>query len=280
MNTPAAVSCAAAAEPWLQPRWPEPHRLPAGLRALMSTRAGGVSVGGFSSLNLRWPDATLPDDVHAVRENRRRFEAALGLSPAWLRQVHGHTVLALATGPADGQPLPVADASFSQTPGIACAVQVADCLPVLLVADAFGPQGQTLPRVCAAAHAGWRGLAGGVLEATVAGMCDATGVQPAHLQAWLGPCIGPRQFEVGTEVLEAFSGAAAHFVRRDRPDGSRRWLCDLPALARLRLGEAGVRRVAGGSWCTVERASEFFSHRASGGLTGRMAAAIGFAHFD
>jgi YfiH family protein len=280
MGSRNAALFGAAVETWLRPRWPEPQRLPAGLRALMSTRAGGVSVGVFSSLNLRWPDATLPDDVQAVRENRRRFEAALALRPRWLRQVHGHEVLALDPSPAGEQPAPVADAAFSQTPGIACAVQVADCLPVLLVADAHDPQGQSLPRVCAAAHAGWRGLASGVLQAAVARMCSAAGVQPAHLQAWLGPCIGPSRFEVGAEVLQAFADGAEHFVRRDRPDGSPRWLCDLPALARRRLAEAGVRRVGGGSWCTVERASEFFSHRASGGLTGRMAAAIGFAHLD
>jgi polyphenol oxidase len=145
-------------------------------------------------------------------------------------------------------------------------VLVADCLPVLLAA----PQA----RGVGAAHAGWRGLAGGVLEATVQALCDATRCEPGELQAWLGPCIGPRQFEVGADVLAAFGTAsAARFVPRARADGSMRWLADLPGLARDRLHGAGVRQVSGGAWCTVEDGSRFFSFRRDG-VTGRMAAAV------
>ena len=123
-----------------------------------------------------------------------------------------------------------------------------------------------------AAHAGWRGLAGGVLEATVAGLCDAASCATHELQAWLGPCIGPRQFEVGAEVVEAFAGAP-HFVPRPRADGAIRWLADLHGLARDRLRVAGLTQISGGDACTVEDGSRFFSFRRDG-VTGRMAAAV------
>jgi YfiH family protein len=199
-----------------------------------------------------------------VAENRRRFAVALGAPVRTLRQVHGATVLRLAA--ADGGDLPPADAAITTAPGVACTVLVADCLPVLFAA----PQA----RGVGAAHAGWRGLAGGVLEATVAALCEAAACAPRELQAWLGPCIGPRRFEVGADVLDAFGTAAApRFVARPRPDGALRWLADLPGLARDRLHAAGVRQVSGGAWCTVEDASRFFSFRRDG-ITGRMAAAV------
>ena len=228
--------------------------------ALMSTRAGGVSEAPFDSLNF---GRSAGDAPAAVDENRRRFAASLdGARPLWMSQVHGTRVLRL---PVDGGAAPpAADAAITTEPGIACTVMVADCLPVLFAA----PSG----RGVGAAHAGWRGLAGGVLEASVASLCQAAACAPLELQAWLGPCIGPRQFEVGADVVEAFGGGS-RFVPRPRPDGAMRWLADVPGLARDRLRAVGVTQITGGTWCTVEDASRFFSFRRDG-VTGRMAAAV------
>ena len=256
----------------IRPDWPAP----AGITALMSTRHGGVSQTPFDSLNLRPPelggaDVDTPADV---LENQRRFADALGARPVWLRQVHGADVLRLTVAHLrPGAPLPCADASISTEPGIACAVQVADCLPVLLC-SANG-------LAVGAAHAGWRGLAGGVVDQTVAALCDAASCPPGQLMAWLGPCIGPDAFEVGADVLSAFGvdpdgmrpGDAALFRFSPRPDGSPRWRADLPALARQRLAALGVGVVTGGGWCTVDTPSRFFSFRRAP-RTGRMAAAI------
>lgn len=228
--------------------------------ALVSTRAGGVSAPPFDTLNL---GRSTGDDPAAVAENRRRFEAALGAPARWLTQVHGARVVRLKAA-ADGAL--EADAAVTTASGVACTVLVADCLPVLFAAPAA--------RGVGAAHAGWRGLAAGVLEATVAALCEAAACAPAELVAWLGPCIGPRRFEVGADVLDAFGAAgAARFVAAPRPDGSARWLADLPGLARDRLHAAGVTRVSGGSGCTVEEPSRFFSFRRDG-VTGRIAAAV------
>ena len=253
----------------LRPGWPAP----ANVTAVMSTRAGGVSAPPFDSLNLR--PAALPgeavDDAAAVAENQRRFAAALGAEPVWLQQVHGaHVVRLTHADLRPGRPFHQADASISTEAGVGCVVQVADCLPVLLC-DRDG-------RVVGAAHAGWRGLAAGVLERSVAAMCDAVGTGPGQLMAWLGPCIGPRQFEVGADVLAAFGSDPAapdpaRFVARPRPDGSPRWLANLPQLARDRLRAAGVGAVNGGTWCTVEDGSRFFSFRRDR-ITGRLAAGI------
>jgi polyphenol oxidase len=243
-------------ESFLKPDWPAYARV----GALMSTRAGGVSAAPFASLNL---GRSVGDDAHAVAENRRRFDAALGAAkPCWLSQVHGTRVARL---PIDDGPVE-ADAAITTEPGVACTVMVADCLPVLFAA----PEG----RGVGAAHAGWRGLAAGVLEATARALAEAAACRPADLVAWLGPCIGPRQFEVGADVLEAFGPTAAHrFSARPRPDGARRWLADLPGLARDRLAALALTQVSGGSWCTVEDASRFFSFRRDR-VTGRMAAAV------
>ena len=162
--------------------------------------------------------------------------------------------------------LPQADASVCTEPGLACTVQVADCLPVLFAAPAA--------RGVAGAHAGWRGLASGVLEATVEALCDAAGCAPGEVQAWLGPCIGPRRFEVGSDVLQAFGAdpagdGHAHF----RPHAPGKWLADLAGLARARLRAVGVTQLSGGDWCTVEDASRFYSFRRDR-VTGRMVAAI------
>lgn len=250
------------ADAWLRPDW----GAPAAVRALMSTRAGGSGVAPFDFNNL----ALDPADP-AAADNRRRMAAELGAELRWLHQVHGADVVRLGAQP-PAAPLK-ADASVTSQPGVACVVMVADCLPVLFCA-AGG-------RAVGAAHAGWRGLAGGVLEHTVQALCDEAGCGAGDIEAWLGPCIGPRQFEVGPDVLQAFGQdpAAAdlrHFVRRDRADGDRRWLADLAALARQRLSGVGVTRTSGGRLCTVEDASRFFSFRrdARSGPTGRMAAAV------
>ncbi|MBA4176063.1 MAG: peptidoglycan editing factor PgeF [Leptothrix sp. (in: Bacteria)] len=250
----------------------------------MSLREGGVSEGLFASLNL---GVAVGDDGETVAENRARFAAALGARPVWLRQVHGVEVLRLTAETANAPPGP-ADAAWTDEPGLACTVQVADCLPVLFALR----DGSAV----AAAHAGWRGLAAGVLEATVTALCSGTGAAPGDVQAWLGPCIGPRRFEVGADVLAAFGQVPGqvgfgkerrvsalcqeperadpgYFSYRPRPDGAPRWLADLHGLARGRLAAAGVGAVTATPACTVEDDSAFFSFRRDG-LTGRMAAAI------
>lgn len=240
----------------ITPEWSVDPRI----GALMTTRLGGVSAPPFDSLNL---GRSAGDERGAVDENRRRFEAALGVPTRYLSQVHGVRVARLThldTDPCE------ADAAITAEPGLACTVMVADCLPVLFAAPAA--------RGVGAAHAGWRGLAAGVLEATVRSLCEAAACEPGALSAWLGPCIGPRQFEVGADVQGAFGPAtAAHFTARPKPDGSPRWLADLPALARERLRAAGVKQLSGGTWCTVEDRLRFFSYRRDR-ITGRMAAAI------
>ncbi len=253
----------------IRPGW----HAPPGIAALMSTRAGGVSSAPFDSLNLRPP--ALPGDAldspEAVHENQRRFAAALGAAPVWLNQVHGADVVRLTA--ADLQPglaLPRADASISTQPGVACTVLVADCLPVLFC-SADG-------RAVGAAHAGWRGLAGGVLDNTVAALCQAAVCRPDQLLAWLGPCIGPQAFEVGPDVLLAFgadplSPDPTIFRFSPRADGSPRWRANLPGLARQRLTSLGLQQITGGLWCTAENKSQFFSFRVNN-LTGRMAAAV------
>lgn len=257
----------------IRPAW----AAPANITALMSTRAGGVSMAPFDSLNLRPPvlggDAL--DAPAAVLHNQRRFAQALGARPVWLNQVHGARVQRLTADHLTAEPvradatLPVADASICTEPGIACTVLVADCLPVLLC-DARG-------RAVGAAHAGWRGLAGGVIDNTVAALCHASGSEPGQLLAWLGPCIGPQAFEVGEDVLRAFGAdpAAADdcFIASPRPDGSPRWRANLVALATRRLVGLGVRQVSGGGWCTLTDGSRFFSFRRAP-RTGRMAAGI------
>ncbi|MDH6594929.1 YfiH family protein [Variovorax sp. TBS-050B] len=247
---------------WLVPDWPAPSNV----LALCTTRDGGVSSGRYRSLNLGDHVGDAPADVAA---NRARLGQALdGARPVFLQQVHGTAVASFdgdaAASPPDGM---AADAATTIRPGIACTIMVADCLPVLFT-DAAG-------RRVAAAHAGWRGLAEGVLERTVA--CF-DGVPAAEVMAWLGPCIGPAAFEVGAEVKAAFEAraaeAAACFVPAAAPG---KWLADLPALARQRLRALGIGRVHGNdgsaAWCTVTDASRFFSHRRDG-VSGRFAALV------
>ena len=245
--------------PLLRPDWPAPP----GVQAVMSTRDGGGSVAPWHSLNL---GQAVSDDAAAVAQARARFAAALGARPIWLRQAHGIHVLRLRADQPD-TPAEPADAAWTDESGIACTVQVADCLPVLFAARQGG--------AVAAAHAGWRGLAAGVLEATLRSLQEGAGVAPADVVAWLGPCIGPRQFEVGADVLRAFANPldACSFVPRSRAGGTERWLADLQQLAQQRLVRAGVGSVSRLPLCTVEETSRFFSFRRDG-ITGRMAAAI------
>jgi YfiH family protein len=227
------------------------------VRAGFTLRSGGVSAAPFESLNL---GAHVGDSPAAVAENRRRVCAQLSLpaEPAWLEQVHG-THVADLDAPGDGHA--PADAVLTRRAGRVCAVQVADCMPVLFAArDASA---------VAVAHAGWRGLAAGVLEATVAKLR----VAPGQLIAWLGPAISARHFEVGGEVREAFlagdPAASVAFTQNERG----RWQCDLGALARRRLAALGVTEVAGGMWCTYADPARFFSFRRDG-RCGRMAALV------
>jgi hypothetical protein len=248
----------------LHPDWLRPSFSVPGVAALMTTRRGGFSAAPFDSMNVR---DGLGDDPAAVERNRAVLERAIGVPPVHLNQVHGRGVVRLHR--ADGQragSVHEADASFTTESAVACAVQVADCLPVLFAA----------PGAVAAAHAGWRGLAAGVLEATVDSLCGAAGCEPQAVQAWLGPCIGPRQFEVGDDVRRAFGGDQRVDALRFAPLGAGKWLANLPLLATDRLRECGVISISGGSWCTVEDASRFFSFRRDR-ITGRMVAAIWLA---
>jgi YfiH family protein len=243
---------------WLVPEWNSP-----GVGAVMTTRAGGVSAPPFDGLNLR---DGLGDDPAAVEENQRRLRDAIGGVPVWLKQVHGATVVPLTSASARPEaPVLSADACVTTEPGVVCAIQVADCLPVLFAAP--------LGRGVAAAHAGWRGLAGGVLEASIGALCGAARCEPGELRAWLGACIGPRRFEVGPDVLAAFGADALGESPAFVPFKPGKWHADLPLLARERLRAAGVRAISGGNWCTVEAPSRFFSFRRDG-VTGRMAAAV------
>jgi len=238
--------------PLIVPEWPAPDSV----RAVSTTRAGGVSRGSYATLNL---GARVGDDPDAVAENRRRLARGAGLpaEPAWLRQVHGIEVVEAGRRESPAE----ADAVFSRRPGAVCAVLTADCLPVLLCSR----QGTAV----AAAHAGWRGLAAGVLEAVIARL-DAS---PRDLIAWLGPAIGQASFEVGPEVRERFldrdPGASACFL----PGRSDRCFADLAGLARRRLLALGLESVHGGDLCTVRDQQRFFSYRRDGEC-GRMASLI------
>ena len=238
--------------------------------AVMTTRQGGVSAAPFDNFNLR---DSIGDAPQAVALNRARLERAVGATPIWQNQVHGaHVVRLDAADLAPGARVHDADASVTSEPGIACTVLVADCLPVLFAA----PDG----RAVGAAHAGWRGLAGGVLEATLAAVCDAAQCAPAQLQVWLGACIGPTRFEVGAEVLDAFrtstAAPAAGTPARFTPHTPGKWLADLGGLAHDRLRAAGAVAIYGGGACTVSDPSRFFSFRRDR-VTGRMAALVWIA---
>lgn len=253
-----------------------------GVGACMTARSQGSpwshSDPPYAGFNL---GTHVGDDPAAVQANRACLEAALGHAALWLNQVHSNTVVRATPALALSRVLLDADGSYTTEPGVVCSVMVADCLPVLLAA----PEG----RGVAALHAGWRGLAGagdmgghGILEAGVQTLCEAASCDPADVVAWMGPCIGPTQFEVGADVLVGFgvdptqgaSGAHARFTfSRLTDDGQPRWLGDLPGLAADRLSGLGLRIVHGGLWCTVGDTSRFFSFRRDR-VTGRQAACI------
>jgi len=236
----------------LIPDWPAP----ASVRACVTTRNGGVSQAPYHSLNL---GDHVGDSAQAVATNRERLTSHFKIQPAWLSQVHGVVVV-----PADPAGIVEADGSWTTTPGIACTAMTADCLPALFC-DRAGSK-------VAAAHAGWRGLVNGVLEATVA----ALEVPPQELLVWLGPAIGPRNFEVGAEVREAFVSrhpqAAEAFVAGA---GEGKFLADIYQLARIRLAAVGVTAVYGGGLCTIDD-TRFFSYRRAN-PTGRFASLVWLA---
>lgn len=272
---------------WLLPDMGE------GVGACMTARSLGDSASHsqapYDGFNL---GTHVGDAPHTVAANRAYLSEWIGHPVFWLNQVHGNRVVRAQIGA--HMTVPDADGSFTTEPGVACAVMVADCLPVLLAA----PEG----RGVAALHAGWRGLAGagdmngqGILETGVAALCEAASVAPADLTAWLGPCIGPQHFEVGADVLAGFgvqpeqtssdvwhrgflraNGASVHRgagAQSQTVEVPAKWWADLPALAVQRLQALGVRRVEGGSWCTAADASRFFSFRRDR-VTGRQAACI------
>jgi YfiH family protein len=239
---------------WIVPGWPAPPNV----RALFTTRNGGASAGPYASLNL---GDHVGDDPLNVEKNRNLLRQFLPGEPMWLKQVHGtaavdadnHSCMAPCTG----------DAAFSRRPGNVCAVLVADCLPILLC-----DQAGTMVGVI---HAGWRGMAEGVIERTL----SEIGVENMRMMAWLGPAIGPDHFEVGDEVRRAFmkddAKAASAFFPHPRDDA--KWFADLFILARQRLAKAGIDQIYGGGQCTFSDSSRFFSYRRDG-TTGRMAALI------
>jgi hypothetical protein len=239
---------------WLVPAWPAAARV----RGFVTTRNGGASEGAYASLNLGFAAG---DDTQRVADNRRRVEQHLPGPACWLRQVHGAAVVALDERPLDA---PVADGAVTRTPRLPLVVLVADCLPVLL-ADRAGT-------VVGIAHAGWRGVAAGVLEATVAAM----NCPPREIVAWIGPGIGADAFEVGPDVLDAFVAHDRAAAPAFRPLRAGKWLADLPALARMRLRDAGVTQASGGTWCTMRDAQRFYSYRRDG-PSGRMGAFIWLA---
>jgi copper oxidase (laccase) domain-containing protein len=294
---PAPPAAWALPEHWLVPQWPAPP----GVHALCTARTGGVSEGPYASMNL---GSHVGDDPQAVRANRARLQALLaqrtpGARPVFLSQVHGTAVAALSQATPDGTE---ADACVATDASVVCTIMVADCLPVLLAHRSGG--------VVAAAHAGWRGLAGqggvGVLETAARAVFEQNAALAIHPQAqaaiknvaidgpeivavaadtlaWLGPCIGPDAFEVGAEVREAFCAHAPQYTTcfAPSPNQSGKWLADLAALARLRLQALGITAIYGNDsspgWCTVTQSSRFFSHRrdtAVLGGSGRLAACI------
>jgi polyphenol oxidase len=258
---------------WLQPEWPAPPQV----HALCTTRTGGYSSAPYDSLNL---GTHVGDDLATVQANRALLQEALGRRPVFLEQVHGTACVPLTADVPDGTQADACSLQAGQT-GLACTIMVADCLPVLLC--------DTAGSWVAAAHAGWRGLAGvrgqGVLESILAAFYASKvplavmeyAQEAPEIIAWLGPCIGPQAFEVGDEVRATFVAAdpqaSVHFV----PHGAGKWLANLSGLARQRLQAAGVSRVYGNdgspAWCTVGQPLRFFSHRRDR-VSGRFAACI------
>jgi polyphenol oxidase len=237
---------------WLTPDWDAP----AGVAALVTTRAGGVSAAPYASCNL---GTHVGDDPAAVHANRAALRALLPSDPCWLEQVHGVAVAELTEPAALDAVPPRADAAFTRARGVVCAVLTADCMPVVLAAIDGS--------VVGVAHAGWRGLANGVIEACVAAM------GARELVAYLGPTISGPAYEVGPEVRAAFAARSPAAASAFTANAAGRFQCDLYALARDRLAALGVQRIAGGAFCTAREPARFFSYRRDG-RTGRMAALV------
>ena len=270
-GAPSSVAgLAAAGLDWLVPGWP----VPASVGALSTTRNGGVSTGSVASLNLGHFGAMRSgiDTPATVAQNHRRLEAFLPSPPVWLDQAHGVKVAVLDTASAAAMRAlpPAADAAVTRDGGIVCAVLTADCLPVVF-ADRHA-------RAVGVAHAGWRGLAAGVLAATVAAL-DALGAPSRDLCVWLGPAIGPRAFEVGRDVRDAFTALDPGSADCFAPHGHDKWHADLYRLARRRLAAAGVRDIHGGGLCTFSDPTRFYSYRRDR-LTGRMATLVWLARAE
>lgn len=251
---------------WITPDWPAPSNV----RALCTTREGGVSSGPYASLNL---GDHVEDDAVRVATNRRTYGEVLGARPVFLNQVHGWRVATLDSHTPQGTE---ADGCVTRQRGVACTMMVADCLPVLFA---------TLDgKAVGAAHAGWRGLAGaggrGVVEATCDALAAAGEGAPDSIVAWLGPCIGSERFEVGPEVKAAFEASDPQAAGCFKPLREGKWLADLPALVRMRLRGCGVTHIHGNdgnaAWCTVSNPSRFFSHRRDR-VSGRFAASVWLA---
>ena len=248
---------------WIVPEWPSP----AGVRAVCTTRTGGVSAPPYDSLNL---GVHVGDAREAVATNRKIFSQAIQTRPVFLNQVHGSDVVELAAATPDGMQ---GDACIASAPGLACTIMVADCLPVLFATI----DGSAV----AAAHAGWRGLAGegghGVLEAVWDCLRQDHGAHADKTIAWLGPCIGPEAFEVGPEVKTVFEERDPQAAALFKPHGAGKWLADLPGLARRRLRALGFAQIYGNdgsaAWSTVGNPSRFFSHRRDR-VSGRFAVSI------
>jgi YfiH family protein len=238
----------------IQPHWPQP----ASVRSCATTRAGGISLPPYGSLNL---GSHVGDSPEHVALNRQRLIELGGLpaAPHWLEQVHGTDVVQLSLQ-TPTVPSLIADAAYTREPGIVCAAMTADCLPVLFCSK----NGDEV----AAAHAGWRGLCSGVLENTVACFEAA----PAEIMAWMGPAIGPAHFEVGGEVREAFMAVNSDASAAFTPAGAK-FMADIYLLARLRLQAAGITAIYGGEYCTVTDSNKFYSYRRDG-ITGRLASLI------
>jgi YfiH family protein len=252
-----ASRIAAAGLDWIVPSWPAPTAV----HSLSTTRNGGVSAGRYATLNL---GTATGDDPTAIADNRRRVGSYIPSAPVWLRQAHGADVATLDAAAIDvaRTRAPIADAAVTRERDVVLGVLIADCLPVLFAAKNAN--------VVAVAHAGWRGLASGVLENAVATM----GVAPADVIAWLGPAIGMSAFEVGEDVVDAF--AESDIREGFAPKGYGKWNADLYAIARARLNRSGVRSINGGGYCTFTDSARFFSYRRER-ETGRMAALIWLA---
>lgn len=236
---------------WITPDWPTPDRV----RAFSTTRLGGVSRPPYDALNLAKHVADADQSVMQNRDFLRR-QLALPHEPKWLDQVHGVRVVDAAAAKIEES----ADGAYASQPGQVCVVMTADCLPVLLCrADGSA---------VAAVHAGWRGLASGILQAGIEQLPGQ-----GEVLAWLGPAIGPSAFEVGAEVRDQFVAQQPHYAQAFQPVDAQHYLADLYALARMVLVRRGVQRIYGGQWCTVNQPDLFFSYRRDG-ATGRMASLI------